>query len=62
MRNPESSNNVPPNEPFRIHVPNVRKGSDFHPFREVINSDEEPSSVTSSPWEWTHYVQAPMGK
>ena len=62
MRNPESDNNVPLNEPLRIHVPNVRKGFSFHPFREVISSDEKPSSITSNPWELPHYVQAPLGK
>ena len=48
MRNPESGNNIPLNEPIHIYVPNVRKRLGLHPLREVISSDEESFSITRS--------------
>jgi len=62
MRNPKSGKKFPLNEPLHIHVPNVRKAFSFYPLCEVVSSDEEPSSITSSPWKGPHYVQALLGK
>ena len=62
MRNLESGNNAPPNEPIRIYVLYIGNRLGLHPLCEVINTDVEPSSITRSFLEMPHYVQALMGK
>ena len=62
MGNPESGNNVPPNEPLCIHISNIRKWLGFNPHFEVVSPDKKPSSVYSSSRKWSHNVQAPLDK
>jgi len=62
MRNLESGNNAPPNEPICIYVLDIENRLGLHALCEVINTDVEPSSITRSFLEMPHYVQALMGK
>ena len=62
MRNSKPGDNVPPDEPLSIHIPNVGKGLSFHQLDKVIRADEEPSSVPYSSGKGSHYIQAPLSE
>ena len=62
MRNSKLGDNVPPNEPLSIHVPNIGKELGFHPLGKVVRADEEPSSIPYGSGKGSHYIQAPLSE
>ena len=56
MRDFKPSDNVSPDEPLCIQIPDVGDGLDLNPLYEVDSSDDEPSSIPHYPREWPNYV------
>ena len=62
VRNSKRGDNIPPDEPLSVHVPDISKGLSFHLLGKVVHADEEPSSVSCSLRKWPHYIQALLSK
>ena len=62
MRHSKLGDNVLPDEPLSIHVPDISKRLDFHPLGKVVRADEEPSSVSYSSGKGSYYIQALLSK
>jgi len=58
MWNSKSCDDVPPDEFLPIIISDISEGLCLDPFGEVIDLDEEPSSVSSCLWEGPNYIQA----
>ena len=62
MRNSKPGDNVPPDEPFNIHVLDISKGLSLHPFSKIIRADKKPPTISYSSRKEIHYIQAPLNK
>ena len=48
MWDSKPSDDIPPDKPFGIHVPDVSKWLSFYPFGKIVCPDDEPPSVPYS--------------
>ena len=62
MRNIKSSDDVLPQKPFGIHVPNACQWLNFNSLGKVINVDQKPSPISCCFGEGSHNVQTPLSK
>ena len=62
MWDPKPSDDIPPDEPFSIHVPDVSKRLNFYPLGKIIHLDKEPPSIPNGSRKRSHYIQAPLSK
>ena len=61
-RDPESCNNVSPDEPFSIYVSNVSQWLSFDPFGEVICANQQISLISCFLGEGAYNIQSPLGE
>ena len=61
-RNSKSCNNVLPDKPLHIYVPDVRQGLSFNPFGEVVCADQQILLVSYGFRKKADNVQPPLRK
>ena len=54
--------NIPPDKPLSIHIPDVSKWLSFHPLGKIVRPDKEPPLVPYSSGKWPYYIQTLLSK